>query len=76
MELKLIDGSLHVYEGGILIITTRGNPTKINEKFTSLEEAQEWYQTTIPFLPPEEPDPSLQEEQEVVIEEVLNETIN
>lgn len=70
MELKLIDGSLHIYEDGVLTMTTRGNPTKLNEAFTSLEEAEAWYQTTIPWVPPEV------EPEQVIVEEVADETTN
>lgn len=68
MELKLIGGCLHVYEAETLIIKTKGNPTKNNELFNSLEEAQAWYATTIP-------EPILEQDIENV-EEVLNETAN
>lgn len=68
MELKLIDGSLHIYEAETLIIKTKGNPTKNNEAFTSLEEAQAWYATTIPESIPE---PVIS-----TVEEVVNETSN
>lgn len=70
MELKLIDGCLHVYEDGVLTLTTRGNPTKINEPFASLQEAEDWYYTTVPWVPPEV------EPEQVIVEEVSDETVN
>ena len=37
-RFELVEGSLHIFENDILIMTTRGNPTKINQSFNSLEE--------------------------------------
>lgn len=47
-RFELVEGSLHIFENDILIMTTRGNPTKINQSFNSLEEAIEWYRTIVP----------------------------
>ena len=62
IRFELVEGSLHIFENDILIMTTRGNPTKINQSFNSLEEAIEWYQTIVP---------APQVEEEVITEEVV-----
>ena len=49
IELKLIDGNLHIYEDSILIMKTRGNPSKKEiTLFSSLEEAASWYEEFYP----------------------------
>lgn len=53
IELQLVEGSLHVYEDGILKITTRGNPTLYDQPFLTLEEAQAWYLTVMPQEEPQ-----------------------
>lgn len=50
-RLELIDGCLHVYEGDRLIMKTRGNPSKANQLFNSLEEAETWLATVTPSEP-------------------------
>ena len=49
IELKLIDGNLHIYEDSILIMKPRGNPSKKEiTLFSSLEEAASWYEEFYP----------------------------
>lgn len=49
IELKLIDGDLHVYEDSVLIMKTRGNPSKKDiTPFSSLEEGIAWYEEFYP----------------------------